>query len=33
MAAMSNQVEAEGSSPWATAEALLPWQEGTAGKD
>ena len=33
MAAMSSQVEAEGSSPWATAEALLPWQEGTAGKD
>jgi enoyl-CoA hydratase/carnithine racemase len=33
MAAMSSQVEADGSSPWATAEALLPWQEGTAGKD
>jgi enoyl-CoA hydratase/carnithine racemase len=30
MAAMSRQVEAEGSSPWATAEGLEPWQEGTA---
>jgi enoyl-CoA hydratase len=30
MAAMSRQVEAEGSSPWATAESLEPWQEGTA---
>jgi enoyl-CoA hydratase/carnithine racemase len=30
MGAMSRQVEADGSSPWATAEALEPWQEGTA---
>ena len=30
MAAMSGQVEAEGSSPWATADGLLPWQDGTA---
>jgi enoyl-CoA hydratase len=32
MAAMSGQVEAEGRSPWASADGLLPWQEGTAGK-
>jgi enoyl-CoA hydratase len=31
MAAMSAQVEAEGRSPWITAEALGPWQDGTAG--
>jgi enoyl-CoA hydratase len=30
MAAMSRQVEAEGRSPWASADGLLPWQEGTA---
>src|SRR3954466_15836785 len=30
MAAMNAQVEAEGSSPWATAEGLFPWQDGTA---
>jgi enoyl-CoA hydratase len=30
MAAMSRQVEADGESPWVTAEALEPWQEGTA---
>jgi hypothetical protein len=30
MAAMTAQVEAEGESPWATAEGLLPWQDGTA---
>jgi enoyl-CoA hydratase/carnithine racemase len=30
MAAMSRQVEADGASPWATAEALEPWQDGTA---
>jgi enoyl-CoA hydratase/carnithine racemase len=30
MAAMSRQVEADGSSPWATAEGLEPWQKGTA---
>ena len=33
MAAMAKQVEAEGRSPWATAEGLQPWQEGTAGDD
>jgi enoyl-CoA hydratase/carnithine racemase len=31
MAAMNSQVEEEGKSPWATAEDLLPWQDGTAG--
>lgn len=31
MASMSAQVEAEGRSPWITAEALGPWQDGTAG--
>jgi enoyl-CoA hydratase/carnithine racemase len=31
MAAMSKQVEADGESPWATADGLLPWQDGTAG--
>jgi enoyl-CoA hydratase len=31
MAAMTRQVEAEGGSPWATAEKLAPWQDGTAG--
>jgi enoyl-CoA hydratase len=30
MAAMLRQMEAEGSSPWATPERLLAWQEGTA---
>jgi enoyl-CoA hydratase len=30
MAAMSRQVEADGRSPWATAESLAPWQDGTA---
>jgi enoyl-CoA hydratase len=30
MAAMSGQVEAEGRSPWATPDGLLPWQDGTA---
>jgi enoyl-CoA hydratase len=30
MAAMSGQVETEGRSPWATADGLLPWQDGTA---
>jgi enoyl-CoA hydratase len=30
MAAMSGQVEADGSSPWARAESLEPWQDGTA---
>ena len=30
MTAMSRQVEADGVSPWATAESLEPWQEGTA---
>jgi enoyl-CoA hydratase len=33
MAAMTKQVEEEGASPWATAEGLLPWQDGTAGGD
>jgi enoyl-CoA hydratase/carnithine racemase len=33
MAAMTRQVEAEGASPWATAEGLLPWQDGTAAKE
>lgn len=33
MAAMTRQVEAEGESPWATAEGLLPWQNGTAAKE
>jgi enoyl-CoA hydratase len=34
MAAMARQVEAEGGSPWMTAELLEPWQEGTAvGRD
>jgi len=32
MAAMAEQVEAEGASPWATAEGLQPWQDGTAGE-
>jgi enoyl-CoA hydratase len=31
MAAMTKQVEADGGSPWATAEGLHPWQQGTAG--
>jgi enoyl-CoA hydratase len=31
MAAMAAQVDRDGVSPWATAEGLLPWQEGTAG--
>ena len=30
MAAMTRQVEADGRSPWATAESLEPWQDGTA---
>ena len=30
MAAMTRQVEADGRSPWATAESLKPWQDGTA---
>jgi enoyl-CoA hydratase len=33
MAAMTRQVEAEGKSPWATGEGLLPWQDGTAAKE
>jgi enoyl-CoA hydratase len=33
MATMAGQVESEGVSPWATAEGLQPWQDGTAGKD
>jgi enoyl-CoA hydratase len=31
MAAMASQVESDGKSPWATAEDLAPWQDGTAG--
>jgi enoyl-CoA hydratase len=30
MAAMTRQVEADGRSPWASADGILPWQEGTA---
>jgi enoyl-CoA hydratase len=30
MAAMSRQVEADGSSPWIRPETLEPWQQGTA---
>ncbi len=30
MAAMKRQVEVDGVSPWASAESLQPWQEGTA---
>jgi enoyl-CoA hydratase/carnithine racemase len=30
MEAMVRQVEAEDSSPWASAEGLRPWQDGTA---
>jgi hypothetical protein len=33
MATMSKQVEATGESPWATAEGLVPWQDGTAGEE
>jgi enoyl-CoA hydratase len=33
MAAMAKQVETDGKSPWATAEDLLPWQNGTATED
>jgi enoyl-CoA hydratase len=33
MAAMTRQVETDGASPWATAEGLLPWQDGTAIKE
>jgi enoyl-CoA hydratase len=31
MAAMAEQVEKEGASPWASSEAIRPWQEGIAG--
>lgn len=31
MAAMSRQVDADGTSPWATPEGLAQWQDGTAG--
>jgi enoyl-CoA hydratase len=33
MATMSKQVEATGESPWATAEGLVPWQDGTAAEE
>jgi hypothetical protein len=31
MAAMAQQVEADGASPWARPETLRAWQEGDAG--
>ncbi|MDX6606398.1 MAG: hypothetical protein QOD14_938 [Solirubrobacterales bacterium] len=31
MVAMVAQLERDGTSPWASAEGLLPWQDGTAG--
>ncbi len=33
MAAMTRQVEADGASPWTTAEGLQPWQDGTAAEE
>ena len=30
MAAMAKQVEADGASPWASGETIVPWREGTA---
>src|SRR3954462_4261642 len=33
MAAMNRQVQADGESPWTTAEGLLPWQDGTAAEE
>jgi enoyl-CoA hydratase len=30
MAAVADQVESDGASPWASAETIGPWQEGTA---
>ena len=33
MEAMVRELEAEGASPWATAEGLRPWQDGTAAGD
>jgi enoyl-CoA hydratase/carnithine racemase len=32
MAAMTEQIERDGASPWATPEGLKPWQDGTAGE-
>jgi enoyl-CoA hydratase len=31
MAAMAEQVDTDGKSPWASPEDLAPWQDGTAG--
>src|SRR3954468_21589830 len=33
METMARQLEADGTSPWVTAEGLQPWQDGTAGQD
>ena len=33
MAAMARQVEEEGRSPWASAEGLVPWQDGSAADE
>jgi enoyl-CoA hydratase len=33
METMARQVEDEGASPWASAEGLRPWQDGTAAED
>ena len=33
MAAMARQVDADGASPWAKAETLRPWQDGTTGAE
>jgi enoyl-CoA hydratase len=33
MAAMAEQVEADGGSPWASGETIAPWQDGTAAAD
>jgi enoyl-CoA hydratase/carnithine racemase len=33
MGTMAEQVSEDGASPWATAEGLQPWQDGTAGED
>jgi enoyl-CoA hydratase len=33
MAAMAEQVEADGTSPWASEESIRPWQDGVAAGD
>jgi enoyl-CoA hydratase len=33
MEGMIRQLEADGTSPWATPEGLRPWREGSAGRD